>query len=281
MKTKNSVFCTSHYVFRAGFTLIELLAVITIIAVLAGIVIPNLSAFKPNASASAERQLLDALGRARQLAISQRTTVYLVFLSTNFWTNSGYARLTSYPLEANKTSKLLGKQLIGYNIVALRSLGDQPGQNTPRYFGPWQALPEGSIIPAAKFQERNPLLPVMTITNSPVPYNIYGFLFTNAIPFPSEKAAALANVAPYVPLPYVAFNYQGQLADGTGAATGVDEFIPIAKGAVSFARNSDHTFLTNNPTVTEQPAGNSTNSFDLVRVDWLTGRSHIERLEVR
>jgi hypothetical protein len=60
-----------------------------------------------------------------------------------------------------------------------------------------------------------------------------------------------------------------------------DEVIPLAKGTVSFARNGDKTPATNSPTITEIPAGNATNSYDLVKVEWLTGRAHAERLEVR
>ena len=58
--------------------------VIAIMGILAAIALPTIRGMKPNAKVAATRQLLDAVGRARQLAISQRTTVYMVFLSTNF-----------------------------------------------------------------------------------------------------------------------------------------------------------------------------------------------------
>jgi prepilin-type N-terminal cleavage/methylation domain-containing protein len=266
---------------RTGFTLIELLVVMTIIILLAAVVLPNLGAFKPNITASAERQMLDALGRARQLAISQRTTAYLVFIPTNFWNDAIYtSKLVNYPVETNKAFKLMNKQLTGYNIVTLRSLGDQPGQKTPRFFGAWQNLPDGSFIPLEKFQPRT-AIPVMTITNAIIPFSIYGFYSTTNVPFPSAQVAALGFGPPYVTLPFVAFNYQGQLVDAGGSPTGMDELIPLAKGAVSYARNTDRTIKGGNATIIEQPAGNATNSFDLVRVDWLTGRAHVERLEVR
>jgi hypothetical protein len=63
--------------------------------------------------------------------------------------------------------------------------------------------------------------------------------------------------------------------------TGVDEIIPLSKGAVLFGKNPDKTTGTNAPTIVESPVGNTTNSFDIVRVDWLTGRAHAERLEVQ
>ena len=67
-----------------AFTLLELLMVIAIMGILAAIALPTLRGLKPNAKVAATRQLLDAVGRARQLALSQRTTVYMVFVSTNF-----------------------------------------------------------------------------------------------------------------------------------------------------------------------------------------------------
>src|ERR1035437_5880610 len=68
-----------------AFTLLELLVVIAIMGILAAIALPSIRGLKPNAKVAATRQLLDAVGRARQLALSQRTIVYMVFLSTNFW----------------------------------------------------------------------------------------------------------------------------------------------------------------------------------------------------
>src|SRR5689334_13492974 len=71
---------------RDAFTLIELLTVIAIIGILAAIVSPTLIHLrKGDAMLAATRQMLDDCGRARQLAISQRTTVYMVFVPTNFW----------------------------------------------------------------------------------------------------------------------------------------------------------------------------------------------------
>ena len=66
-----------------AFTLLELLVVLAIIGILAGISLPTIHAFKPNPAAVAAQQLLDDVARARQLAISQRTTVFMVFLPQN------------------------------------------------------------------------------------------------------------------------------------------------------------------------------------------------------
>ena len=80
LRTPHSALRTSR-----AFTLLELLTVITIMGIIAALSVPTLRGLKPNAKVAATRQLLDAVGRARQLAISQRTTVYMVFLPTNFW----------------------------------------------------------------------------------------------------------------------------------------------------------------------------------------------------
>jgi MSHA pilin protein MshC len=279
-----------------GFTLIELLAVITIIVIIAAVAAPTLSAFKPNVSAAAEGQLLGALARARQLAISQRTTVYMVICPTNFWSDNAFNNVPStapaagVQSEVNKAYRLLNKQMIGYAFVALKTLGDQPGRPTPRYLSSWQALPDGAHITPEKFTPgaRNSSYPVMVITNGSMVYSVLGFQYTNNIPFPSDQVVAYSpyntfgnSTTAYVWLPYIAFNYLGQLVDGANNPTGVDEIIPLSKGGVMFSKNPDKSFGTNAPTVLETPAGNTTNSFDIVRVDWLTGRARAERLEVQ
>ena len=74
---------------QTAFTLIEMLVVISILGILAALVVPALKNFgNSNVTISASRQLLDDVARARQLAISQRTTVYMVFVPTNFWENN-------------------------------------------------------------------------------------------------------------------------------------------------------------------------------------------------
>src|SRR5439155_8717704 len=75
----------------AAFTLIELLVVISIVGLLAGLAVPVLNNFKTNVVAGATRQLLDDVARARHYAISQRTTVFMVFVPTNFWMDIAYA----------------------------------------------------------------------------------------------------------------------------------------------------------------------------------------------
>jgi prepilin-type N-terminal cleavage/methylation domain-containing protein len=116
---------TDHPRASRAYTLLELLTVITIMGIIAALAVPTLRGLKPNAKVAATRELLDAVGRARQLAISQRTTVYMIFLSTNFWTSVPAAQLA-------KVQPLLDKQLVGYAFVTLRSVGDQPGMHHAR-----------------------------------------------------------------------------------------------------------------------------------------------------
>src|SRR6266446_9375231 len=81
----------THHASRIpAFTLIELLVVISIVGLLAGLAVPVVNNFKPNVVAGATRQLLDDVARARQYAISQRNTVFMVFVPTNFWMDDAY-----------------------------------------------------------------------------------------------------------------------------------------------------------------------------------------------
>jgi len=249
-----------------AFTLLELLMVIAIMGLLAAIALPSIRSMKPNAKVAATRQLLDAVVHARQLAISQRTTVYMVFLSTNFWISVPAAQTTN-------VQPLLDKQLVGYAYVCLRSVGDQPGVQYPRYLSSWKTLPQGAFIPLAKFW------PGLTLTNTTLspgnPLFIPPFSTANNIPFPTENSP----VNPLVTLPYIAFNGTGQLVSGQ---SGQPELIPISEGSVGVVRDASTKVAQAQPAqVIELPPGNTTNNYSLVYIDRLTGRARVERRTVQ
>jgi prepilin-type N-terminal cleavage/methylation domain-containing protein len=258
---------------QTAFTLLELLVVISILGILAALTVPAFKTIgKANATASASRQLLDGVARARQLAMSQRTTVYMVFVPTNFWDTFGKSSLNNIWLNSNlmtpalKTAatNLCDEQLSGYNFVAFGAMGDQPGEHAWHYLAPWQTLPEGSFIALQKFAGTNTIMDPIT----GVSYPIAPFDYTNNIPFPTETSPS------GVSLPYIAFDYRGQLVSGS------TEYVPLAQGSVLPATDPNTKTLQFGPgpnyapDVLEVPPGNSTNiSYRIVDVDPLTGRA--------
>lgn len=271
-----------------AFTLLELLVVISILGLIAAIAMPVLNNFKPNYTANTTRTLLDELSRARQLAISQRTTVYMVFVPTNFWNDANYPVVASDPVEKAKMDKLLDKQLIGYSFVSLRSMGDQPGSPTVRYLSAWKPLPEGAFIALSKFGDFAPP-PISTNDfngNRFIAFPVQVFPKTTKVPFPSEFARRGRPVTPYIKLPYLAFDYMGRLVrfdDQTGQQLRpANEIIPIAKGNIAYARDQvTKAPIAALPNALENPPGNSTNAYNLVSIDWVTGRARGIQQEVR
>ena len=257
---------------RPAFTLIELLVVIAILGIMAALTVPVLKNFaKSDATLGASRQLLDGVARARQMAISQHTTVYMVFVPTNFWAASGSSWFNALTL-AQKTAatNLCDKQLTGFTFIAHGAMGDQPGQHSWHYLDPWQTLPDGTFIAFQKFYTTN------TITDqvSGAAYPISTFNYTNDIPFPTVTSTSTNG--PY--LPYIAFNYMGQLTFDEQNIAPRDEYIPIAKGSVIYAADAGTKRYQFNPAdVAEIPPGNSTNSsYNIVHIDRLTGRAVLE-----
>jgi prepilin-type N-terminal cleavage/methylation domain-containing protein len=268
----------------AAFTLLELLTVIAIMGILAAISLPSLRSLKPNAKVAATRQLLDAVGRARQLAMSQRTTVYMVFVGTNFWTDSAAASWNAN--DKAQAANLYDKQLTGYAFVCLRSVGDQPGVHTPRYLSSLRTLPPGSYIDPRKFillagntWPANGLSLTNTDLNRTGPLRIWPFSVSNDIPFPAETNQPATLARKYIALPYIAFDATGQLVSGQ---VGQPELIPVSEGSVTYARNPDTKVALAQPAqVNERPPGNTIENYSLVYIDRLTGRARVERRKVQ
>lgn len=277
----------------AAFTLIELLVVIGIIALLAAIGIPAISGLtSSNRSAGASRQLANDLKLARSKAIAERTTVYVVFVPTNF-TGLNLA-LPASPTPADQAlynrnlrlvEKLLAQKYTSYALFAERRVGDQPGRLSSKYLTPWRSLPEGSFIAAREFTR----LPSaaewknLAIDERPLPYGQF--------PFPSDTGDV-----PSFPMPYIAFNHLGQMVVPFYFAAGQDpkqpvpglpedEVIHLAQGGIFYARNGSTGKLINETLeefepaeINEVPPENSDTLW--VRVNWLTGRAQIDQPQV-
>jgi len=284
--------------FERAFTLIELLTVIAIIGILAALLAGSVRGWlKGDATVAATRQMLDDCARARQLAISERSTVYMVFIPTNFWTDpfktgggpNGWTDMQVGPAPFITTSmtatQAYGAQLNGYKIVSLRDVGDQPGRTNPKDLTGIKTLPSGSFIEPLKFSA--PSYPIYAFNRPDLP--IYGFLKTNTIPFPTSDImsnTAFANLyrggqgsVHFVTLPYIAFNYLGQLTPGDGSVLAHDENIPLAYGSFGPAFSPGTKLpMQANPSYSEEPPGNSTNiSYNIIHIDRLTGRARLER----
>ena len=93
-------------------------------------------------------------------------------------------------------------------------------------------------------------------------------------PFPDERGNNLN-------MGYIAFGPTGELLRDPNVLGDPDEIIVLARGTV-FPTVSNGTYLPLPAIVTEIPPGNSvdTNSYNRIRINWLTGRSRVERKEL-
>ena len=238
---------------RDAFTLLELLVVLAIIGLIAKIGLPEISGIgRANASITAQRQLQDDLALARQRALANRSDVYIVFVQPgiiNFATNS-YT-----PVEHRNYLNLLAGQYTTYALVASRQVGDQPGAHTWHYLTAWRTLPDGMFISTNKFGG-------LTVNG------VKPFATNATIPFPLASSQNRI-------IPYVVFNYLGQLASGS------DETIPLVRGSIFYHRDANGQLDRQAPDILENPVGNSISVSNHLRIDWLTGRARIEQAQLQ
>jgi len=224
--------------------------------------------------ASATPQLLDDVGLARRLAIQNRTTVLMVFLPPQDPATAGaFNRLND-----DEKNILLRGQLTTYALFSTRQVGDQPGQSRPRYLKPWTELPDGFLIPEWKFTTGAGF-----DISSPVPFADPFLNIEVTVPTPNSPRAV------DVLMPYIAFGPEGRLQKHTGGNVfvnlGRNEVLPLARGSLFLERNINpggkEVFAWTAPDVAERPAGNSTNNYNLVVIDHLTGRGRLVRPEIQ
>jgi len=248
-----------------------MLVVITIIGFLAALALPHLPGMtRANSMSVALQQFMADCGLARQLALSHRTTVYMVFAPAySSW--SGGAPTN----ELGSYNNLLAHQYGAYALVSLRTVGDQPGQANPQYLTEWKPLPEGVFIAPWKFAA-GPGVNVSatnTVSGTFSTFAVRPFPSDLPFPFPAVDALTPGGVPFKMVLPYIGFSPTGQLTTTNNS----DEYIPMDRGRVLYPAGGGAVAAV----AIEAPPGNSTNNCNLIHIDWLTARAKIERNQQR
>jgi hypothetical protein len=107
-------------------------------------------------------------------------------------------------------------------------------------------------------------------------FPISQFNYSNRFPFPTETNSVGMD------LPFIAFNYLGQLTTNDVDAAASHEYIPLARGSVAPAIDpATKAYQLNSPIITESPPGNSVNTYNIIDIDPLTGRATLQQPPVR
>ena len=259
---------------RGGFTLIELLVVIGIIAALTVIGIPAMRGLgRSNVTTSATQQLVDDLMLARHKAIVNRTTVHVVFVPP-LRTQAAPPYLSGqFDREGKLWERLREGTFTTYAIYAERSLGDQPGQRHGRYLTEWRTLPEGVFVSTNEYANPANNFNTLGALDRAFGTNVAPF------PFPTERSPATLN------MPVISFDESGrcfQYELGSKVKRYREEYIELATGSVMTWRSGNNV----ETDARELPPGNgdstidSTNVYNRIRIDSMTGRARTERPEI-
>lgn len=237
--------------------------VIAIVGFIAALTLPHVHGFgQANSMSAATRQLLDDVALARQRAMVNRSSVYMVFLPPEFWTIPQYQNT---PLNRQETN-LLMHQYAAYALISIGSVGDQPGQHFAHYITDWRTLPDGVFIAPFEFTLTNNNSSFMyvnttnTLSGTVNSSTLYQWKTVN-VPFPSIYQANS------VPLPCIGFSPQGGLTTPF-----TNQYIALARGSIFYPTDTNGVPLLGPPNLLENPAGNDTNNPNLIQIDWMTGR---------
>jgi prepilin-type N-terminal cleavage/methylation domain-containing protein len=264
-----------------AFTLLEMLMVLIIIGILAGLALPAIrGSLESRVTDAASRQVLDDLSFARQKAISQRSTVAMVFVPSDVVSlDTG---VFNDPNERETVKRLQGGAYTTYALFAFRRVGEQPGTLNRGYITDWKTLPEKTFFETNQFDFK--------------PLPVSGVLPTVNLPFPLSHSQFLEK------MPYIAFDEEGRRVDRLDAITGRGVFPPftrglspalphshqandnnldieIARGAILYVRDAQGAVDPASFQIQEIPSFNSTQN--VVHVDSLTGRAKWIKSELK